>query len=225
MRHVFVETNWVVAYSAPAHQQVPAAAKLMDEARAGQLKLYLPAVSISEARHPLRTKYQPRPVADSLRRYLGWAAREGRVKEDHANIVRVVLDQYEASISAELDEVDERLAAIAHSPGIEVFALSERMLATAVHLSTLNLDLKPFDQAILAAVLVRATELRDTGSDDVVFCETDGDLQPWDRQGGTKQPLTRLYDSAHLWVYGDFTMQSPVKRSTFPETRENTPGL
>jgi hypothetical protein len=27
MRHVFVETNWVVAYAAPAHMQVPAAAQ------------------------------------------------------------------------------------------------------------------------------------------------------------------------------------------------------
>jgi hypothetical protein len=42
MRHVFVETNWVVAYSAPAHQQVPHAAKLIDEASLGKLKLYLP---------------------------------------------------------------------------------------------------------------------------------------------------------------------------------------
>jgi predicted nucleic acid-binding protein len=103
VRHVFVETNWVVAYSAPAHQQAPAAAKLIDDARAGQLRLYLPALCLTEARHPLRTKYQPRTTADSLRRYLGWATREGRVNDDSARTVRVVLDQYEALVSAELD--------------------------------------------------------------------------------------------------------------------------
>jgi hypothetical protein len=92
------------------------------------------------------------------------------------------------------------MATIARHSGIEVFALSEAMLSRAVELSTINLDLKPFDQA-----------------DDVVFCELDGDLQPWDKNGRAKQPLTDLYDSAHLWVYGDFAMQSPVKRSTFPE--------
>ncbi|MBK7926272.1 MAG: hypothetical protein IPJ98_01920 [Bryobacterales bacterium] len=109
------------------------------------------------------------------------------------------------------------MTAIVRHSGIEVFALSEAMLAKAVELSTINLDLKPFDQAILAAVLVRAEQLRDLGVDDVVFCELDGDLQPWDKNGRAKQPLQDLYDSAHLWVYGDFAMQSPVKRPTFPE--------
>lgn len=225
MRHVFVETNWVVAYCAPAHQQVPAAAKLIEDARAGQLKLNLPALCLTEARQPLRTKYQPRSTADSLRRYLGWATRERRVQDDHAEIVRVVLDQYEASVSGELDEVDERLATIARHPGIEVFALSDAMLAKAVELSTMKLDLKPFDQAILSAVLVRAAELRDAGAADITFCEIDGDLQPWDKNGRTKQPLADLYDSAHVWVYGDFAMQSPVKRTTNYEKGGNSPGV
>jgi len=91
------------------------------------------------------------------------------------------------------------------------------MLVRAVELSTQNLDLKPFDQAILAAVLVRAEELGDQGADDVAFCELDGDLQPWDKNGRSKQPLTDLYNSAQLWVYGDFAMENPPRRPTFPE--------
>jgi len=67
------------------------------------------------------------------------------------------------------------------------------------------------------AVLVRAEQLRDPGGDDLVFCELDGDLQPWDKNGRSKQPLTELYDSARLWVYGDFAMESPVKHPTLPE--------
>ncbi len=149
---------------------------------------------------------------------------EGKVTNDSAGTVRLVLDQYEALVSAELDTVDQRLSAIARHSGIEVFPLSEAMLARAVELSTINLDLKPFDQAILAAVLVRAEQLRDAGADDVVFCELDGDLQPWDKNGSAKQPLKSLYDSAHLWVYADFAMQSPVKHLTFPEKRVNAPG-
>lgn len=183
MRHVFVETNWVVAFAAPAHQQVPAAAKLIDEAAAGTIRLYLPALCLTEARYPLRTKFQPRTTADALRRYLGRATREGKVDDDAAETVRVLLDQYEASVSAELGEIDERLGAIVQSAGVEVFALSEAMLARAVELSTINLDLKPFDQAVLAAVLVEAERLRDQGADDLVFCEFDGDLQPWDKFG------------------------------------------
>lgn len=103
MPHVFVETNWVVAHAAPAHMQVPAAARLIEEARVGKLALHLPAFCLTEARHPLRTKFQSRATADSVRKYLGWATREGKVENDSANTARLILDQYEATISAELD--------------------------------------------------------------------------------------------------------------------------
>jgi hypothetical protein len=212
-----VETNWVVAYAAPAHLQVPAAAQLIEKARAGKLTLHLPALCLTEARHPLRTKFQPRATADSVRKYLAWATREGKVEHDSADTIRVILDQYEATVSAELDQLDYRLQQLTQHSGIEVFALSEIMLARAVQLSTMNLDLKPFDQAILAAVLVKAEQLRDGGADDLAFCELDSDLQPWDKYGRTKQPLTALYDSASVWVYDDFAMESPLRRPTFPE--------
>jgi hypothetical protein len=72
-----------------------------------------------------------------------------------------------------------------------------------------KLDLKPFDNSILAAILVRAGELAKEGGKDFAFCELDGDLQPWDRYGNAKPVLTRLYDDARVWVYGDFTMTTP----------------
>ena len=170
-----------------------------------------------EARHPLRNKYQPRATADALRKYLSWAAGQGKVEPLRADTVRLVLDQYETAVSAELDEMDDRLLELRRSPGVEAFALTDEMLARAVELTTLGLDLKPFDQAILAAVLVKAEQLRDEGADELVFCELDSDLQPWDKNGNSKQPLTSLYDNGHLWVYGDFAMESPRRRPTFPD--------
>jgi hypothetical protein len=94
MPHVFVETNWMVALVAPIHLQMPAAVELREKARNGQLKLYLPAISLTEARHPVRTKYQPRPAADTLRRYLRWATNAGRIETQRAEVVRAALDQY-----------------------------------------------------------------------------------------------------------------------------------
>jgi hypothetical protein len=91
------------------------------------------------------------------------------------------------------------------------------MLVRAVELSVQNLDLKPFDQAILAAVLVRAQALRESGADDISFCELDGDLQPWDKNGRSKEPLTAFYDAVGVWVYGDFAMENPPRRSGFPD--------
>ena len=129
----------------------------------------------------------------------------------------MALDQYEAAVLSELDELEARLQSLTEDPGIEVFALTELMLARAVELASLNLDLKPFDQAILAAILVRGEQLRDEGADEIAFCELDSDLQPWDKNGEAKQPLTGLYGSAHVWVYGDFGLNSPERPATFPE--------
>jgi hypothetical protein len=165
---------------------------LIDKALAGKLTLHLPALCLTEARHPLRTKFQPRATADSVRKYLGWATREGKVEHSSADTVRVILDQYEATVSNELDDLDYRLQKLTQHSGIDVFALSEIMLARTIQLSTMNLDLKAFDQAILAAVLVRAEQLRDEGADDLAFCEVDSGLQPWDKNGRTKQRLPRF---------------------------------
>jgi len=63
----------------------------------------------------------------------------------------------------------------------------------------------------------KSEEDPDQGVDDVSFCELDGDLQPWDKNGRIKQPITGLYDSAGVWVYGDFAMESPPRRPGFPK--------
>jgi hypothetical protein len=133
-------------------------------------------------------------------------------------MTREVLDRFEQQVHAELKQLDDTLASLRREPGIEVFPLNENMLKRAVDLCTLDLSLKPFDQAILAAVLVRAEELRRAGEADLCFCETDTDLQPWDRRGDAKQPLTDLYDAAALWVYSDFDLRAP-------ERPENWEGL
>ena len=162
MRHVFVETNWVVAYAAPAHQRLPTAMSLVSRAAAGDLRLYVPSICLTEARYPIRTKFNPRLPADSLRKYLAWARSEGKVSPDEERTVLRVLDEYESSMSAELEGLDERLKSLTSHPGVEVFALRNEMLVRAVELSTQNLDLKPFDQAILAAVLARASAASDS---------------------------------------------------------------
>jgi hypothetical protein len=217
VKHVFVETNWVVAYAAPAHLQLPAALTLAQRAEAGELRLYIPSACLTEARYPIRTKFHPRTPADSLRKYLAWATTDGTVNAEDCGTVRRVLDRYEAAVLTELDNLDVRLRLLQNHPGVEVFPLRDEMLVRAVELSTQNMDLKPFDQSILAAVLVRAEALRDQGAHDVSFCELDGDLQPWDKNGRGKQPLKGLYDSAGVWVYGDFAMENPPRRPGFPE--------
>jgi hypothetical protein len=111
----------------------------------------------------------------------------------------------------ELSGLDTTLASLCDVAGLVLFPLNERMLARAVELSALDLSLQPFDQAILAAVLVRAEELGEAGETDLCLCETDADLQPSDEKRGPKQPLTNLYDAASLWVYQDLEMKTPER--------------
>lgn len=103
---------------------------------------------------------------------------------------------------------------IATAANVEVFSLDEAMLSEAISLElTHALDLKPFDESILAAVLVRGRGLRDAGERDVCFVELDGDLQPWDRGDS---PLQRLYDEAHIWVYRDYAQTTPNRPAAWP---------
>jgi predicted nucleic acid-binding protein len=216
MRNVFVETNWVVACASPKHLRLPAALELAEMAQHGEIRLYLPSICISEAQHPIRSKYQPRAAADSIRKYLAWAMVEQHWDRNEVEIVRRTLDRYESGVAAELDQLKGTLDEFRNRPGIEVFPLDEQMLQRSVELSSQQVNLKPYYQAILAALLVRAEQLRAAGELELCFCELDGDLQPWDKNGRPKQPLTSLYDQAQIWVYGDFAMKSPERPLDWP---------
>jgi hypothetical protein len=124
-----------------------------------------------------------------------------------------VLYRFEQQVHTELRQLDGALASLRGEQGLEIFALNENMLERDVSLSTLDLPLKPFDQAILAA----AAELRDAGAMDVCFCEIDADLQPWNKRGDSKQPLASLYDAAGVWVYGDFEFRDQERPGNWPE--------
>jgi hypothetical protein len=210
MKHVFVETNWVVDCCAPAHRRVLAAVKLLGEANSGKISLHLPVPCLSEARSVIRTKFQPNE-ANRLREFLKWAKTEGHLEAAQVESTRQVLDQFEGLVKQDLDNLEARLEKLKAQQGLEVFPLNGQMLEKSVSLAT-EVELKPFDNSILAAILVRADDLRNKGVTDLAFCELDGDLQPWDKNGNAKPALTRLYDDARVWVYGDFTLSRPEPR-------------
>jgi predicted nucleic acid-binding protein len=210
MKQVFVETNWVVDCCAPAHQQSMAAVQLLRESNSGRIQLHLPAPCLAEARSVIRTKFQPRE-ADRLREHLKWARNNGHLYPAEEETIRRALDQFEGLVKKDLDNLEARLLSLRSEAGLEIFPLNDSMLEESISLTTEKLDLKPFDTSILSAVLVRARELLKMGQTDLAFCELDGDLQPWDRNGNSKPVLTRLYDNARIWVYGEFTMSVPER--------------
>jgi hypothetical protein len=216
MRHVFVETNWVVAYAAPAHHKIPAALELFDRVAAGELQLHLPVICLSEARRPILERFRSKNEADRVRQFLLWARDNKFVDPKDEEATRRALDQMESRVKADLEKLDAALENLKAAKGVETFNLSQPMLERCAGLSQAKLDLQPFDQAILAAILVRAEELHAEGVDQMDFCESDADLQPWHKDSQPKQPLAGLYDGARVWVYGDFSLQAPEKPAGWP---------
>lgn len=122
---------------------------------------------------------------------------------------RRVLALLEQQVQIGLGELDQILTSLAQDSDIDVFPFDSAMMQKAADFALEKLDLQPFDQAILASILGRTEMLRSSGETEFAFCELDGDLQPWDKQGKKKEPLTALYDNADVWVYSDFVLKFP----------------
>ncbi|MGA2136664.1 MAG: hypothetical protein ABSH50_30610 [Bryobacteraceae bacterium] len=211
MAHVFVESNWLFAFAAPAHHQVAAAAELLDRARLGELTMHLPNICIGEARQAILTKCQPRKEANAIRRFLSWSEPAGHITPGDAAVARVILDKYENNVKNALDDLDKTFRRLADLPYLHIFGLDDDMLQLATKLALDGVAVKPYDHAVLAGVLVGATRLWDAGEQAISFCEVDADLQPWDRYGNIKLPLQAAYDAAHVWVFGDFMLAEPPR--------------
>ncbi len=223
MLHVFVETNWVFGFAAPAHHKDAEAVKLLERANRGELRLHLPSLCLTEVRNPLRTRCQPRNEVRAIRDFLIWSRDSSKVTPEDYQITDRLLNRFDASVKSELARLPQILGALRTEPNLEIFALNDAMLEMAVELSFMDLSLQPYDQSVLAAVLVRGRELWNEGERELCFCELDKDLQPWDKDFKRTPPLADLYDRARVWVFGNFELTKPGRPPGWPLNR--TPGL
>jgi hypothetical protein len=219
MVHIFVETNWVVDCCAPAHNQVPAAADLLRRAGIGEIQLHLPAICLTEARHPLSQKFQTRLECERVRRYVTWALAQNRIRREDATTVRDLIEQMEYAVRNELRAMEQTLRQLAASRGLQVMPYDAAMMERALEYGFLLPELKPYDQAVFASVIVGAEALLKAGEREMFFSELDSDLQPWDRNGARLEKLATIYDEANVWVSGDYLLQSPPA----PEGWHNRP--
>lgn len=204
---VLVETNWVVDFTAPAHLQSPQAIQLLEQADAGEFQLLVPAICLAEARETVSRRFAPRSRSEDFRKFVRWARDEGRIKLEDAEAAFRVFDKFDGLVANELKKVPERLAMLTSHPGLSIFPLSEPMLERQTVVGALELSLKPYDLAVLAAVLVKSEELLKEGHSWIGFCELDSDLQPWDKSGARKPILSDLYNTSRVWVYGGFLLE------------------
>lgn len=92
---------------------MPAALRLLERAEAGEVRLYLPSVCMTEARAtiPRRFKRSENPDTQAIRRYLAWAKLHGRITDDEDATVRRTLDRFDSMMRTELDHLDATLDA------------------------------------------------------------------------------------------------------------------
>ncbi len=197
MRHVFVETNWLHDYAAPAHHKVPDAVKLLERAQRGEFILHIPNVSFGEARQAIQSKCQPID-GPGIHRYIRWTQKNGQLNEEQARDAHQLADKYVQSINNELTAVPSVLKEVASLPCVRMFAFDDEMLDLANQLALTKVAQKPFDHAILAGVLVSSSRLWNQGDRGISFAEIDSDLQPWGQKGAFKDDLRKLYDDAHV---------------------------
>lgn len=152
-----------------------------------------------------------------MRDFLRWAKREQVINSSEEEYTRRVLDKMESRIKTDLSNLNDIFASLKDEAGLEIFDLNQEMLVRCTDLSYLSLELGPFDQAILASVLVKAEEIAKTGTNQIAFCELDSGLQPWGRSGPRKETLTKLYDDALVWIYGDFLLANPEMPADWPD--------
>ena len=189
---VFVETNWVFGFAAPAHHKEPAALELLERSRCGEFRLHLPSLCLMEVRNRLTARCGPRNEAGAIRAFARWRRDSSKLATSDFDTIDRLLNQFESSVTAELAALSTTLLALKAEPKIEIFSLNETMLAKAVGLGFYDLSLQPFDQSVRAAVLVRAQELWDAGERDLCFCEKDSDLWPHDQHERVKRQLAAI---------------------------------
>ena len=97
MPHVFVETNWLHDYAAPAHHKVPEAVELLERAQRGEFLLHIPNVSFGEALQSIQAKCQP-VDGPGIHRYIRWAQKNGELNEEQARDSHQLAERYVQSI-------------------------------------------------------------------------------------------------------------------------------
>lgn len=204
MIDVLLESNWVFDYCAPEHRREEGAARLLDLADRGSVRLHIPALCLREGANIVRQKCQPR--LGDVREFRRWAAAKQTLDSRDSEVVVRFFDAYTAEVKHQLDAIDERLDVLRALSGIEVFALDDAMLERAMDLRRTPdaQHLRPFDESVLAAVLVRAESIRAAGRSDIRFCTLDTDLWPHSRRGEVRPGLQRLYDDAGIRVQTGF---------------------
>lgn len=194
MKHVFVETNFLIDLLRPFPSKDAEA--LFARNDGVNLRLHIPWCSQSEAWRTLSDRiiredlgFTDAMMKFALRRWLA-----DRTLFDKGEVEKV-RDLANADRATALSTLQQRIQhAVAAMERIDP---TPAVVARTLQVFTVK-SLKPFDEMVLGAVLSKATELYTAGERDLHFCDLDGDL------ASKHPPLLAVYASCGLAVHQDF---------------------
>ena len=194
MKHVFVETNFLVELLRPSPSKD--AQKLFARNDGVNLRLYVPWCSQSEVWRTLSDRiiredlgFTDAMMKFALRRWLADRTlfSKGEIEKlrdladaDRKTALSTLEQQIQTAVGA-MERIDPSPAVVART--LKVFTVK---------------SLKPFDEMVLGAVLSKATYFLTAGERELIFCDLDGDL------ASKHPPLEAEYLSCGLTVRQDF---------------------
>lgn len=151
-----------------------------------------PHIALREAKAAILRKHQPKEHR-ILQQFRKWAKDHQEIDAQTSIAANQFLGKFSDLVTTELARLDQRIDEIQSASGLEVFALNDAMLERSISLRVEVPDpqLKPFDETILAAVLVRAGDL--VSESRRIFCTLDFDLSPVVRNN-TRKYLSAVYE-------------------------------
>lgn len=122
-----------------------------------------------------------------------------------ADVIVLAPDLPDVALMAEVKSVPGRWASRASVPSCMIGVFVESRVLELRRVPDVAV-LKPFDESILAAVLVKAERLRAGGLSELHFCCLDEDLRPWTKRRETKPGMKALYDAAGISFHDDLSI-------------------
>lgn len=176
MKHVFVETNFLIEVARPFPG--PKAEGLLKRQQAGGVQLYIPWCSVEEAKRTLvriieeDLGFTSAMMKFASRAFLADSSRFNKVEVDKLKVLA------EAAKAEAIRTKDARVDAFAAR--MEVILPSQAVISTTLAMFDVK-SLKPFDEMAAGAILARAGELYKAGERELYFCSLDkDDLAPSD---------------------------------------------
>jgi len=188
VKHVFIETNYLVevARPLPRNREAP---RLLERCRRGELELHVPWCAITETRRTLERiihedlGFDTQAVRFAAKALLANRARfseqQKQTIEDFAQIVRTDRRLAIDSVDATVDGVVAIMDIIPPSPAV---------VARTLRIWNVK-KLPPFDEMVMGAVLARAAELHAAGEREMYFCNLNkSDFSPFSADGLVSRP-------------------------------------